>query len=691
MGANAFAGAFAEPPAPHLDEVREFLADAAAPEFNPLSALLRVLRGRWLQLMGATAMSAAALGAIGFVSGAEVYEGQAIIRISAKEPSILYADGDDSRLKLFQAFVKGETTYVASRPVMERAAAIIAAAPQEGAPTPSAEDLTRSVSIQRSEALIVVTAASGEAEFAAARANAVVDAYLSLHAETEARRASYRERELAAREQDLLGKLEGLNGRMLSVGGEYGMSSLTKAHIEKVAQLDAQISRQAEVAATLAAMEAKTSLAGADMGDVEIKRATLLDRGLADLTFDKTKREAELVTLLRRYAEDSPQVLQKQLEIEVVDRAIAERREQIAVLGRTGALTDASETSEETSKAEIKALKDKLGEQIETLRSDARALNGKRIELEFLEEERSETRRMLDETRRALDVIRVESRNAMPGMIEVMSRAVAPDRAAKDKRKMLGALGVVGGGGVAAMLFLGLAVTRGRVRYSDDLWRVAARSPVLRVVGRRRGHAGALDAADVDRLVTGIQLLPSRGAPSADAGRTIVVGAADAADSAAVAEALACSFARCGLPTTLVDADASRSDLTRAHGAESHSGWRQLLLGRSAEEATAEGLRFIGAGSRDRPESGLASVRSVRAALNAVREGDGVVVVHVGRLDEVWSDPIASASDLVLAVAQPGDALKRVEQRVDRMAGLARSGAAVAFIEARKGDPGLHC
>ena len=212
------------------------------------------------------------------------------------------------------------------------------------------------------------------------------------------------------------GYADGEYMRRLEAMGVEGLNAWT--WMDQTVYVQAVPANQLEALATLEAMRSRRNVAAADMGDVEIKRATLLDRALADLSFDKAKRGADLVNLERRYTGDSPAIQQKRHEISVIDQAIAARREQIAVLGRTGALTDAERSDKEETTVEIEGLLDKVKEQIETVRADAKALNGKRIRLDFLEEERRETRRMLDETRRALDVIRLESRNALPGLID---------------------------------------------------------------------------------------------------------------------------------------------------------------------------------------------------------------------------------------------------------------------------------
>lgn len=673
-----------------LTEVREFVAEVEPTDFNPLAALGRLLRGRWLILLPICALLAGALGLLGYSVGTPIFESRAIIRILAREPSILFATGDDSRLKLFQAFVKGETIYVASHPVMERALAIINAVPVAKSRDWTVRDLSETISITRNEALIIVTAKSTDPAFAATKVNAVVDAYLALHAEGAARRAVYREGELAIRERNILEKLQETDDMMLKVGGEYGMISLVKAHIEKVAQLESMMMRRAEIASTLAAMESNTSLGNADMGDGEIKRAILLDRGLADLAFDKVKREAELVTLLLRYSENSREVHQKRLQIEVIDQAIANRREQISVLGRTGALTNADAGSEEDSKGEIRALLDKVSEQLETARADARVLNGKRIELNFLKEERAETRRMLDETRRALDVIRVESRNVMPGLIEVMSRGVVPDRPAKDKRKMLGVGGFVFGGLLGFVLVLGFALTRGRVRFTDDLWRLYARVPLLRALSSRPAHGNQGFGNEIDQVRNAIQLFPDRDLRSGNHARIISVTGIERADSTEIAHELAKSFAASEMPTLLIDADLVDSALTERTGLDGQPGWRELLAGGEPIVTSGDpgGLQVLGAGIRSGISDETVSVRSVRAAL-ARSSGDfSVIVIHIGRLeDRLSADLIASASDLILGVVRPGDHINRVERRVCRVDELARNGCAIVFAGAQKSDP----
>jgi polysaccharide biosynthesis transport protein len=339
----------------HLPDDAPAAAGPAAPEPDPVAGLVRAMRGRWkLAVCGAALLGPAFAGA-GFLSGVELYASQAILRVFPQESNILYATGDDSVLKTFDSFVKAETTYVASNPVMERAAATLRTAHPDLAADLKATDLAGSIEIRRNDSLIVLTTKSRDAAFVSAKLGAVVTAYLELKAEAEESRTAVRLEELRTRELDLVGRLAALRASQLEIGGEFGSDAIVKAHVEKIAQIEAISARKSEVAATLATLEANTGPSSADMSDQEILRATLLDRGLADLSFERAKKLSELANIRARLAEHMPEVLWKREEIAVIETAIADRREQIRILGQTGALTDTSAGSAETSLTEIRA------------------------------------------------------------------------------------------------------------------------------------------------------------------------------------------------------------------------------------------------------------------------------------------------------------------------------------------------
>ncbi len=662
--------------------------DIAAPDANPIGALVRMMRGRWLWATLAAAVAAPGLGALGYMNGVQLYQSQAILRVYPQESNILYQTGDGSVLKTFDSFVKAETTYVAADPVMDRAADELRALFPRQTEDMSVSDLAGSIEIRRNDSLIILKTMSRDAAFSAGKLDAVIGAYMTLKAEAEEKRSAVRLAELLDRETELLARQRETKDEILAVGGEFGLSAIAKAHVEKIAQIDALTGRRAEVAATLVALEAETGGTTADMADQEILRATLLDRALADLNFERAKRQAELSTLLTRYAEKAPIVRDKRRELEVIERAMEERREQIKVLSQTGALTDQSEANAEESLNELRALLEKVGAQLAAVREEARVLNKKQLELRALEDSAEETRDLLDETRKALEVIRLEAGRALPGFTVVMSPPSVPADVTEDSSKMLAAGGFGAGGALCFALAFALAIMSGKLRHSDDLGRWTARLPLLSLTRRK-----TLTPADADRLRNALQLHRLRAPHLVGRARVISVVRPTSGEAASLARELAESFARARLSTLLIDMDQGTGRLTEDLGLSGAPGWRDHLAGLAATPLTLTrcgGLSVLPVGTDAGVREEAISVGALRDAVPALAKDAEVVVIHAGSMTDTLTAELAlSVSDLGLAEVHIGDRRGRLEQMFDRIDTLPRQGGALTLRGARRGDPGL--
>jgi succinoglycan biosynthesis transport protein ExoP len=285
-------------------------AETAETPANPLAGLFRAMRARWGMWLGMSVVLGGALGTVGFLYGTKIYQSEAILRAYPTASGILY-DSDDSVLKTFTAFVKAETSAVASHEVMQRATEALRIDFPVLTEDMTSKDLRGSVEIKRSESLIVLKTASKTPAFAAAKLDAISSAYLGLKAERQTERMRSRGAELTRRETELLARLQDIDAAILEAGGEFGVNAISKAHIEKIAQIDALAVRQSEVSRTLEALSASENVASADMNDKDIIRATLLDRGLADLNIELARREAELQVMLLRYTETARPVQDK--------------------------------------------------------------------------------------------------------------------------------------------------------------------------------------------------------------------------------------------------------------------------------------------------------------------------------------------------------------------------------------------
>ena len=669
-----------------LAEAVPLVEPAAPPEQSPLAGLIRAMRGRWLYAGLSAAVLGPALALAGFVSGVQLYEGSAILRVFPQESNILYRSGDDSVLKTFDSFVKAETTSVASDPVMTRAIAELEKDWPDAVVGMTRRDLAGSIEIKRNDSLITLKTVSRDPAFAAAKINAVVAAYLDLQAEAETARSNVRLSELQAREADLLKRQAGIRQRMLDVGGEYGIDALAKAHVEKVAQIDALSARRAEVEATLAALQSQAGESSADMSDDEIMRATLLDRALADLNFEKAKLESELSRLLLRYPTDSAPVRDLREQIAVIDRAMADRREQIKVLGQTGALTDTTGANAETSQAEIAALLDKVTAQLSVARAEARDLNSKRAELAALEQEARDVRKLLEETSGALEMIRLEAGRALPGYTAILSPATQAAEPVEDSSKLLAAAGLGAGGVLPLVLALGIGLASGKLRHSDALIRFSHRVPVLRVTPRKNPPP-----CEADRLRNALQLHPLRQPHPPAQARIITFTVLDGPAPALAALDLAQSFAKSGTRVLLIDADLGESALSRRLDLAAAPGWRDLLQGQSPEPVAAgEGLWVLPAGQDLRQTDTGTGIGAIRKALAHAGEGhDLVLICAPGPAASAMAELLLSASDLGLAELRPHHRKAAVAAHILRLDTLPRQGGGVVFTQAHPEDPGL--
>ena len=668
-----------ELPDPPIATVTSAAPEAAAPD--PIAAAMRAMRGRWRVAAVTAALLGLTLAVLGFISGVQLFQSQAILRVYPQESNILYATGNGSVLKTFNSYLKAETAYVASNPVMRRALDTLAATGSGLVPDLKLSDLSGSIDVKRKDSLIVLTTKSRDASFATAKLDAVVTAYLDLNSEAEKSRSAVRLKELREREDELSARVVSLRKQQLEVGGEFGSNAIVKAHIEKVAQIAALAARRSEVSATLATLEAKTSGSPADVSDQKIMRAIILDRGLADLNFDRVKKLAELAKLRSSVGEKMPSLRYKREEIAVLEAAIAERREQIRILAQTGALTDTTENGSESSLAEITRLYDKVSEQLGEARKEARDLNRRRVELNAITEDTEEAQKLLVETRRALEIIRLETGRALPGYTVLMSPPSQPVDPSSDNRKLLAAGGGVAGVMMGLAVALALGLSEGRVRYAETLAPHAHRLPVLQVTS-----SGPEDAFSADRLRNELQLLPLRGPRTAGRPPVLVVTRTDPGSTGPMSLALSESYARARMRTLYIDAS-----LEFGCDADARPGWRELLADLPAEciEADTNGPLFLlppGHSSEIRDET--ISVRAIRRAIDRVSEGFDVVVISAGSLeDRLASHFILSAADVAIATLFPSDQRKNLFRHLERLDSLPRHGSVAVVRNALAGDP----
>ena len=680
---------------PRLHQIRDFLDEEDQPPANPLQIAQRAFRGRLILTFSLVVILAVVFGAGAFLLVSPKYQSQGLIRVAARVPKVMYSDPNDPRLRLFDSFVSAEVTYLQSRPVLERS--LLALAQEGSSETARAldvNDLGRMISVRKDKGLITVAATSPNPEQASKTVNALLESYTALHQEASTQAQTIRERQLVDRERELLSKLTEINGDILEVGEEHGTTSIAKAHLNKVTQLEDIDQRISELETTIAQVEAQETSTEFDTGDEEIKRVTVLDKAMADMTYDRAKRAADMESLKLRYRHDHPRVRELEIEIRVIDEAIEARRQQIVTLGNTGALTSGrGEEQDEESLEGLRTLREKLGGRRMRVAAEAKQLNSKLIELTFLKEEHTEIRSLLDETRRTLEEVRVESRNSMPGSVEVIAYGATPKKPVEDKRFKLS----VAGSGAGILSALGLVVLgsifRSRVRYSDELSSTVGEDRIAGVLPSSAGSP-ALFLSAVHRLRNHLQLTDGS-ERSQRVGQVIMVSGVRAGSGAStVTLSLADSFRLAGMSTLVVDADLSSNALSGRLDLETAPGLRECIAsGDSIAPTVSEdgsGRAVVTAGACMDIRDEHLSLPKIRSIIAGLREQFQIVIVDAGPSDtNLSANLIAALADQVLIVTRAEEdapSVLRISKRLDR---VVKRAPLFALYAARSGDPGL--
>ncbi|MCU0790458.1 MAG: hypothetical protein MUE79_05320, partial [Nitratireductor sp.] len=641
-----------------LRQVRAFIEQVEPVQPDIMQMLLGALRGRLVIGALAGLVLGVMLAAAILLSTRPVYQSQGLMRIVAREAKILYANSDDSRLRLFDAFVAAEVTYLTSRPVLDRTLEKLQAANIEKGWPENVGDIAKAVNITSQKGLVTISAKSARGPVAAALVNGLLDAYGELRMEQTEDRQHFRTRELVGREASLVEQLKAIDDKILDVGEEYGQDAIGKAHSNKIVQIDEVSTRIDELTTTINQLETVGFAADADTGDAEIKRSMLLDNSMASMTYDRAKKAAEAASLEKRYRADHPKVISAKAEIAVLDKAIDERRAQIATLGRTGALTQRDQ-KEDQSVDELKQLLAKLQERKKALETEALDLIGRIVKLGYLKEERAQTRERLDETRRVLEEVRVESRNALPGVTEVVARGSVPDKPFEDKRKPMAMVGMMGGLGFGFALVALWGMVRPTIRSESD----------LAALGKSVMPAGAVASPDesVHKLRNTLHIALAR--HPASQGRTIsVIGGGKSPGASAFALSLAKSFAEAGSRTALIDANLNNPALSGRLGAGEEPGITDWMPGTRTDAlplARSGAMTLLAAGTNRAVRDSALSPRDVSQILETLTSAHDIVVADCGAANRVLSSTLfTSQTDLAVLVLRRGVSLGEARSAV---------------------------
>ena len=683
---------------PMLAQVRDFIdSDEAPATLDPVGLVQRALRGRTRRVATMT-MVIALLAAIGaYLAIKPIYQSSGMLRVLPREGKILYSDSDDSRLRLYDAFVTTEMQLLTSRPVLEAALEHLQFDHDDTYPLPeNVGDMASMVTVTGKKGLISLAARSSHPLLAGATVNSVIAAYEESKESARRRHYDVRREELRSREGELAQTLADLNNRYLKIGGEHDAGTLSKAHVAKTAQLEVLEQRVADLDNTIAQLQA-TGGVGADVGNnVEIQRATLLDQAMAEMTYERAQRLAALETLRGRYRPSHPKLSSATEELVILEGAIDERREQIAMLGKAGALTGSGSNSEDDSLEALQIVRAKLIARRKAVRDEAAVLNTKLIRIRGIVTEKERLEGLLAETKRALDEVLVESQNDLSRAIEIVALGRVPDAPIEDKRKPLAlGAGVFGSLGTLALV-IGGCLLAGRVRFSDDL-DSRSRELLAAVVPQKADPRESLgEAAREVRNELDLRLQQRETQPMVLG----VVGAGEGTGSTSMALAMGEHYTNTGRNVLLIDADARGGGLSQLQEAGAPIDVAAVARGEVALENSVRTLELESgfmsllpaleidtAGGKLR-SPGEMSLDEMRELVSVARSEYDLVILDLGVLKAGRQSAVGAAlADRTVLVTASEDLRQEINAAQDLLDRLASSRYLLVFNRALPLDP----
>ncbi len=643
---------------PKLASVQDFVSEES--NNNPLSFLLRQIKGRVHKLVLPAIVAGLLFGAVGYSLKAPTYETNGLIKISATQSSILKEEQHSGRSKHFDTFVEGELRYLKSHEVANE---VIQTLQKEYNQEITVKKLNDLIKVKRDKSLISLTATGEDKDYVTLVLDTMISSYLRLHHNQFRDRRNYREQELLVREAELLKDLELVNQQMLEVGGAYGVATLLKAHVIKVEQLEELDQRISDLRNQILELETIGEDANLDSIATEIKRSILRDHALADMVYDQSTRAATLMRLESRYQNDHPKVVAAASELKVMTDLINERRKQITALSRTGVRAEGS--APEQNVPQLKVLLQRLLSRQDSLSEEAKSLNEKLIQLEFLNKESNAIRVLLDETRRILDEVRVESRNALPGVVEIMYRPEKPVEPIKDKRKIFALLGgIVGAMFVSALVIFGWLL-KPTVRHEEDILDIGAGTSVLGSLPLMFDVSDESYQQAILSLRNQIQLLRAHPFDENRRARCIAVtGCSASTPVKQTAYAVAESFQVCGLKTLFIEADL----VNRIESHEAVPGWWEALTGKKVQAQSVRGLDVLPIGQAGAKSDGAVSLTRVKSAIDHFASDYDVIILDTGSYaGHLSTEIIASQTDINVLLVDAGSSTGKARQISHRL------------------------
>jgi polysaccharide biosynthesis transport protein len=667
-------------------------------QVNIVQMVMRIYRGRVL-ITAALAAVAGITGAVaGFMSQRPEYRAEAIVTIRAVIPNAMM--GNVIINPLYEARIRSEAKILQSDRVLQRAMASddwreLSRPTGPRAQARFASSLEVSTGWDSPEQ-IFVTFTDEDAEAAFRGVRSVVAAYEEVNRSQEEKIDRVTTEELQERRNNLESQIADKNAQIDAAAAPFGtrdLEPIVRNWSEELGRLTREIS-DLEARLPEAEQQEKGGFNALDRAGraEEIARQ---DPRMAELVRQRDQLQGELNLMDNQgFGPKHPTLLQVRGALNETLRQIDER---IATwkppagapapngpaggvdpgLGLSAQQIGAQLTERREKRDRRESEVRKLGEALKTIDDLRKQINSHQTDLDLV--------------RRRLDEVRSESRveDAL-GIIDIIRPENPPSSPSSDRRRKMGALGLIAGAGLPVVLVGLIGLIDRRFRYSDQARDGFLNTPLLGVLPEvPKDLKDPEEVAAAAHCVHQVRALLQVARPGS---KVFVVTSATAGDGkTSLTQSLAMSFAAAGEKTLAVDLDLVGQGLSIRSKLKPEMGVIEALeAGEVAPYATPSGVENLWVLPIVDEEAGSASSLSehqLHTLVEKAREAFDVVLIDTGpALGSLESNLVGPLADGVVIVIGRGQQEILVQRSIEHLQSLGSRVLGIVFNRAKAAD-----
>lgn len=617
----------ANPPAALPGREVELADETTGGESAPLSLAL-LLRYKWLILLVFVGVAIPGLAWV-WTQIEPAYRATAVIRVAPKIPRIVFETEDNGIIPLYQSYLNTQVAVILSSQVLERVLdqpdvrATRWYAEHNDAPLAWLSDSLYVVPRRRTELIDVSFTARSPRE-AALIANAVVDQYVRYVNQRSSLADDPVYQTLVDRYRQLEREIEGRKEYLNKLRRELGTGTPEQLVAQKRVRLDQTLAELEKLEQQIrlkqwekSELQRLSQNAGPTASQPATQRAQFDQRYQRDdewrrLYLSVRRAEHKLELARARLGDENPRLLQLKQDLEFARDLLKAREAELEEQWRISPPDAAPQTDGFAADArelewQIRALKKQRDLILETLRKQQEDFDQTFEKAQLLARESDELSHKLEmfaALRQRKDAKELESN--VPGSISLQTRAIAPHRPYRDRRRLLTAVVLV----FALGLGIGAAYLRASlnptIHEADDL-PLGGPTPFLGHLPLVRNPERISDEEE-RRLAECMRMIRTALLQRLTTARghvVMVTSAGPGAGKTAVAMLLARSLAQAGKRVLLVDADIRRPSLAARFNLAPGPGLLDMLAQRARDQDVIrtngqQGLSIVPAGDLHR-------------------------------------------------------------------------------------------